>query len=78
VDNRRLSGDDPVRQENQAMRQRSSGFNGAARFIRKSGLLNPCAAALNQNHQNDHKQHARNYPDNCGTVHCGFLPLRKS
>jgi hypothetical protein len=32
-------------------------------------LLNPCAAALDQDHQHDDKQHARDNADNRGTVH---------
>ena len=53
-------------------------FAAAVPFICKSGLLNPCAATLNENRQYDYGQNTGNYPDNCGTVHCGILPLRKS
>jgi hypothetical protein len=35
-------------------------------------LLDPCAAALDQNDQNDHKQNAGNNPDNHSAVHFGF------
>jgi len=38
-------------------------------------LLNPSAAALDQDHQHNNKQHARNDPDNRGTVHFE-IPLR--
>jgi hypothetical protein len=41
----------------------------------KSGLLYPCAATLNQNHQHNYKKDTGNDPDNRGTVHGFFLPL---
>jgi hypothetical protein len=36
---------------------------------RYAALLNLCAAALNQYDQHDDEQHARNNPDQRGTVH---------
>ena len=38
----------------------------------KPVLLDPCAAALDQNDQYDHKQNAGNNPDNRGAVHNEF------
>jgi hypothetical protein len=38
----------------------------------RSLLLDPCAAALDQNDQNDHKQNTGNNPDNHGAVHFDF------
>jgi hypothetical protein len=39
-------------------------------------LLDPSAAALNQNDQNDDKQHAANNLDNRGSVHVIKIPFR--
>jgi len=50
-------------------------FRGAVGSICKSGLLYSRTAALNEYHQHDYKQNTGNDPDNCGTVHCDFLPL---
>ena len=43
----------------------------------QSVLLDPCAAPLNQNDQDDDKKHAADNPDNHGTVHIdsSFLQL---
>jgi hypothetical protein len=38
----------------------------------KTVLLDPRAAALNQNNQHDHKQDACNNTNNQDTVHCNF------
>jgi hypothetical protein len=40
-------------------------------------LLDPCAATLNQDHQNENKKYAGNNPDNCWTVHFS-IPFRSS
>ena len=78
-DNRHPGDDAALQQENP--------FLGDAFSVRmrrqlncKSGLLYPGAAALNQNHQHDYKQHPCGYPDNCRSIHrhYGFLPLRES
>ena len=76
-DNCHRGGNASLQQENQLF--------GGAQAVQIRRQLNlqiratlPCATALNKNHQHDYKQHTCNYPDNCGTVHCGFLPLCKS
>jgi hypothetical protein len=38
-------------------------FHGAAETFAQSALLDPCAAALDQNDQNDHKQNTGNNSD---------------
>lgn len=39
-----------------------------------SGLLYPRTAALNEDDENNDKQHACNDPDDCGTFHSDILP----
>jgi hypothetical protein len=41
-------------------------------YFTQSALLDPCAAALDQNDQNDHKQNSGYNPDNHGAVHFDF------
>jgi hypothetical protein len=40
-------------------------------------LLNPCAAALDQDDKHNDKQHAGNNPNNCGTVHVNSPLFKK-
>lgn len=40
----------------------------------EQGLLNPCAATLNQNNQHDDKKQSGDDPDNRGLVHVDSLP----
>ncbi|MGC1463353.1 MAG: hypothetical protein WA802_14205 [Terracidiphilus sp.] len=77
VDNRHHRGNFPLLQENQLFAGAQPVSSVVSSFC-KSELLYSCAATLNEYHQHDYKQRASNYPDNCGTVHCGFLPLKKS
>jgi hypothetical protein len=44
----------------------------------KLALLDPCAAALDQDNQNNYKKHPGNNLDNRGVVHLNPLPLEKS
>jgi hypothetical protein len=50
---------------------------GPGRYV-KAVLLNPRAAALNENNQHNHKQHAGNNADNRGTVHVRIPLLIKN
>jgi hypothetical protein len=68
-DNRRLSGKASSPRDDQANQRRSPSFLGAARFNSQSALLHPCAAALNQNNQDDDKQNTSNNLDNRDTGH---------
>jgi len=59
-----------------ATRNSSAGslpLQGTAEISAQPALLDPCAAALNQNDQHDEKQHAGDNLDNRGTVHFRLL-----
>jgi hypothetical protein len=55
----------------------SDRFNGAPSQCVNPVLLDPCAAALDQDNQHNQKQHTGNNPDNQGTVHVKSPFLRK-
>jgi hypothetical protein len=47
-------------------------IHGAAGTLKRSALLDACAAALDQNDQNDHKKNTGNNPDDQSAVHFDF------
>ena len=66
----------PERHEIAALKSQSAlrGTQESTRPPLKPALLDPCAAALDQNDEYYHKQNTSNNPDNQGTVHFD-LPL---
>jgi hypothetical protein len=47
----------------------SPNFSSPLAGFQRPELLDPGPAALDQNHQNNHKQNCANDPDNVGAVH---------
>ena len=68
----RIAGFGPRPAGNSIVRLRSPVGRRGPIYFTNLGLLDVCAAALDQNYQHNHKQHARNYPDNRSCVHSGL------